>query len=297
MWDRVLAPRSSGGANSISFLPGPRARREIELRRTPVGGHTLPGWSTWIAGAHLRRALDLPTTLLGQLPDPARRAPSQQSFLHHAVALPAGKVPPVNLPTAERTSTIHLTVRETEDVAADVSFLADVRKLFDPWPGSDRVRVRIRTRDGGTTKMHWNAEASRALRIEIAQLLRSRAGFTSLGGRGRVLEEQVEANLRRGRSHFNTHRASRAALRPAERSGPPPTLSELQERASRWTLEEEWAFGDIRRDAKGAYLRAFGSRRATEEHGDSHVEWNEDYPELFEDATTYGRRTAWAWTE
>ena len=74
-------------------------------------------------------------------------------------------------------------------------------------------------------------------------------------------------------------------------------LPQLQERASRWTTDEEWDFTDIQTDAENAYLNAFGWRRATEEHGDQYIDWSYDYPEMFEDAMQYGRRTAWAWTE
>ncbi len=197
----------------------------------------------------------------------------------------------------ERIPTIHLTIRETEDAAADIEFLTLVRELLDLWPGSDRVRMRIRTLDGRTTDMHWGAEASRSLRIAMAQLVAHRAGLPLIW-KGRVLTERIEATLRRGRRHFDARRLTLGALTRAERvDQPPPTELEMVERASMRSIDEEWEFDDISHDAKEAYLEAFGLRRATEEMGDQYIDWYYDYREVFEDALRYGTRTAWAWTE
>ncbi len=199
--------------------------------------------------------------------------------------------------TAERIPTMHFTIRETEDATADIKFLTRIRELLDLWPGSDRVRMRIRTRDGGTTDMRWSAEASRSLRIAMAQLVAHRAGLPLIW-KGRVLTERIEATLRRGRRHFDARRLTLGALTRAERvDQPPPTELEMVERASMRSIDEEWEFDDISHDAKEAYLEAFGLRRATEEMGDQYIDWYYDYREVFEDALRYGTRTAWAWTE
>ena len=81
-------------------------------------------------------------------------------------------------PLAEFAADLALVIRfhvsETTDVEGDVAFLRRIRLLLDEWPGSNRIRFRIRTLDGRRPLLEWRALATTELRMALARLLAER---------------------------------------------------------------------------------------------------------------------------
>ena len=69
---------------------------------------------------------------------------------------------------------IRFHVSETEDVEGDVAFLRRVRLLLNKHPGSNRVRLRIRTLDCRRPLLEWQALATTELRLALGRLLAER---------------------------------------------------------------------------------------------------------------------------
>lgn len=66
---------------------------------------------------------------------------------------------------------VRVTLRETENNAADIALLTDLVKVIKEYPGGNRVHLIIHELAGNKAVMEWSALASRDMRMALARTL------------------------------------------------------------------------------------------------------------------------------
>jgi len=145
---------------------------DLDVHLTAIGDRLIVNAPSNILGDDLRREIRLhKAALLNALRTNPPAPSSRSALLEYA---------------ARRLPTIRFTLRDSDDVVADVRLLDAIKCAVTEFqPGGNRIMFTIQTQDGRKVRAEWRAVADPALRRRIAVLLAQHAKRTRDTGRER----------------------------------------------------------------------------------------------------------------